>query len=201
MIKLVIYSILIFSSNLLLAFQALRSRKSEIGTPFIFWIVIRLLTEVVSYITYYGYGINPYLILHISDFLEGIVIIWYFIEVNKKKLKVFWLFLAPPLYFYLEIKYSGAFNSLKGVSYSLYNVMSSLLMLSLLMQVENLSAFSKPIVKTLFIYHSVTFIYSLLEHIIRNNIDLSQIVYPFFLLAYLIFNFYLSYYLWSLRKR
>ncbi len=200
MIKLVIYSILIFSSNLLLAFQALKYRKSEIVTPLIFWIVIRLLTEVVSYTTYYIFGINPYLILHISDFLEGLVIIWYFIVLSKKKLKVFWLFFVPPLYFYLEIKYSGSFNSLKGVSYSFYNAMSSLLMLSLLMQFENLTAFSKPIVKTLFIYHSVSFFYSLLEHIIRNNYDLSQIVYPFFLLAYLIFNIYLSYYLWSVRK-
>ena len=165
------------------------SRKSEIGTPFIFWIVIRLLTEVVSYIIYYGYGINPYLNLHISDLLEGIVIIWYFLEFNKKKSKVFWLFLVPPIYFYLEIIYSGAFNNLKGVSYSLYNAMSSILMLSLLIQDDNLSSFSKPIVKTLFIYHSVSFFYSMLEHIIRNNIDLSQIVYPFFLLAYLIFNF------------
>jgi hypothetical protein len=200
LIKLVTYSILLFSSNLLLAYQALMSRKSEIGTPFIFWIVIRLLTEVVSYIIYYGYGINPYLNLHISDLLEGIVIIWYFLEFNKKKSKVFWLFLVPPIYFYLEIIYSGAFNNLKGVSYSLYNAMSSILMLSLLIQDDNLPSFSKPIVKTLFIYHSVSFFYSMLEHIIRNNIDLSQIVYPFFLLAYLIFNFYLSYYLWSARK-
>ncbi len=200
MIKIIIYSFLIFSSSALLVYQALRSRKSGLGKPIIFWIIIRLLTEVVSYITYYGYGINPYLVQHISDFLEGIMLIWYFIKLKEGKLYVFWLYLLPPLYFYLEIKYSGAFNSLKGFSYSIYNALISLLMLRLLMQVENLEAFAKPIVKSLFLIHSVTFFYSLLEHITRINFELSLIVYPFFLLANLIFNFYLSYYLWSARK-
>lgn len=184
----------------MLVYQALRFRNNNQIRPIFYWFLIRLFSEVSSYVVYFIFNVNPYFVLHTSDLLEGTFIICYFLEFNKNKTKALWLYLVPPIYFFLEIISSGSLNKLNGVSYSIYNSMSALLMLRLLIRFETIELFSKPIIKALFFIHSVSFTYALLEHVIRVNFNLSQIVYPFFLIANLIFNLYLTYYLWSVRK-
>jgi hypothetical protein len=137
---------------------------------------------------------------HISDLLEGIFLVWYYYELTKKSKFALLALLVPPLYFFLEIKFSGSINNMNGISFSVYNAFFSFLMLSILLKLERINEFSKPIVKALFIIHSVSFIYSILEHVIRMNIDLMQIVYPVFLFSQVVFNVFISYYLWSVRK-
>lgn len=202
MIKLITYSVLIFSSNSLLLYQALRLhlKRSKLEISIIIWIIIRLISEVVSYVVVFKFGLSANPILHISDLILGLVFIWYFLDIRQQTKKSHWIFLIPVLYFYVELKCSGSINELKGISYMSYNIMCSLLMLRLLLKFENINEFSKPIVKALFIIHSVSFFYSMLEHIVRENDDLMQIVYPVFLFSQVIFNVFISYYLWSIRK-
>jgi hypothetical protein len=202
LIKLITYSVLIFSSNSLLLYQALRLhlKRSKLEISIIIWIIIRLISEVVSYVVVFKFGLSANPILHISDLILGLVFIWYFLDIRQQTKKSHWIFLIPVLYFYVELKCSGSINELKGISYMSYNIMCSLLMLRLLLKFENINEFSKPIVKALFIIHSVSFFYSMLEHIVRENDDLMQIVYPVFLFSQVIFNVFISYYLWSIRK-
>lgn len=178
----------------------LRIKKRNLEISIVFWFIIRLISELVSYFLIKKYGINSIIITHIADFLEGITLVLYYYEIKSKNKQVLWLLLIPPIYCLIELVFSGSIHDLKGISFSTYNALSSFLMLLLLFGHDKISDFSKPIVKALFIVHSVSFIYSTFEHLILKNIELMRIVYPFFLSTNLIFNFYLSYYLWSARK-
>lgn len=108
--------------------------------------------------------------------------------------------MIPTLSFYFEIKYPGSIYESNGISFMIYNILAALLMLKLLWNYEKIKEFSRPIVIALFIFHSVSFVYSIIENEIRNNDSLMQIVYPFFLFSIVSFNLYIAYYLWSARR-
>ena len=186
----------------MLVYQVLifRLKKKYLETPILVWCFLRLISEAVSYFLIYNFKVNTASVSLFSELLEGLFLVWYFYELNQKVKFVLLTFLIPPLYFYMEIKYSGSIHNVKGISFAAYNALSSVLMLILLLKQEKIQGFSMPIIKALFITHSVIFCYSILEDVMRHHVEIMKIVYPLFLMSNVIFNLYLSYYLWSVRK-
>lgn len=186
----------------MVAFQSIRYRLKNqlIEKSLISWLIIRFVSEIISYFVTFQFELNSTPVFHFSVLLEGTFIVWYFFEL-KKNVKYFLLSLMiPTLSFYFEIKYPGSIYESNGISFMIYNILAALLMLKLLWNYEKIKEFSRPIVIALFIFHSVSFVYSIIENEIRNNDSLMQIVYPFFLFSIVSFNLYIAYYLWSARR-
>lgn len=186
----------------MVAYQSIRYRLKNqmIEKSIVSWLIIRFVSEVISYFVTFQFESNTTPVFHLSVLFEGSFIVWFFYELNKS-IKYFLLYLMIPiLSFYLEIKYPGSIYKSNGISFMVYNILSALLMLKLLWNYEKIKEFSRPIVIALFIFHSVTFVYSIIENEIRNNYGLMQIVYPVFLFSIVCFNLYVAYYLWSARR-
>lgn len=186
----------------MVAFQSVRYRLKDhlFEKSLISWFIIRFVSELISYLFTFQFKLNTTPIFHISVLLESIFIILYFNEMNKFKKYFQLLLFIPALSFYFEIKYPGSIYKSNGISFMTYNILSALIMLKLLWNYEKINEFSRPIIVALFIFHSVSFTYSIIENEIRNNDSLMQIVFPFFLLSIVSLNLYISYYLWSARK-
>ncbi len=202
MIKLLTYLFLIYSSELIVLYQAFRIlfKKNILATSITFWFLIRLISEVISYFVKFKFHLNVNPVFHISVLLEGILMVWFFIQMNNKPKNKYWIYCIPLLSFYFEVKYSGSIYNSNGISFMVYNLISSILMLISLINENKIDEFSRTLVKALFILHSVSFIYSIIENVIRINDTVMQIVYPVFLFSHVVFNVFISYYLWLARK-
>ena len=85
MIKLLTYLFLIYSSELIVLYQAFRIffKKNILATSITFWFLIRLISEVISYFVKFKFHLNVNPVFHISVLLEGILMVWFFIQMNN----------------------------------------------------------------------------------------------------------------------
>ncbi len=165
------------------------------------WFLIRIVSDSSSILLKDFYDINVYPFFHISVLLESLVLICFFLsQVNIPTKNKFIISLIPVLIFVFEaIVFKGFFN-VNHYGIMCYNLIVSLLMLNLLLRHESIRIKLIPIIKAIFILHAISFIYSIAEVKIRMNIELMPIVYPIFLFSVVIFNLFISLYLWSVRK-
>lgn len=165
------------------------------------WFLIRIVSDSSSILLKDFYDINVYPFFHISVLLESLVLICFFSsQVNIPIKNNFIISLIPVLIFVFEaIVFNGFFN-VNHYGIMCYNLIVSLLMLNLLLRHESIRIKLIPIIKAIFILHAISFIYSIAESKIRMNIELMPIVYPIFLFSVVIFNLFISLYLWSVRK-
>jgi hypothetical protein len=127
-------------------------------------------------------------------------VIKFFKNHNDSKF-VKWIYFFPVIIFFLETTFVGSLNNVNTISIICYNFLTAFLMLNLLISNNNLKKTIIKIVKAFFVFHSVSFIYFLAEGKIRLDKELMPIVYPFYLLNVIGFNFYVGFYLWLVRRK
>jgi hypothetical protein len=202
LIKLITYLSALYLSDISAVYQSFRFRdKNNLLISFLLaWTSIRFIADGLSYILKFQLNLNIFPVFHISVLIEGILIIFFYSRLNKKGKTLGWMFIFPMIFFFLDVSFWSSIFESNGISFMLYNLMSVILMLKLLINLNKIENTYRPIIKALFIFHSVSFIYSILEHVIRINDDMMQIAYPIFLLSIVSLNLYIFYYLWSVRK-
>lgn len=202
MIKLITYLSALYLSDISAVYQSFRFRdKNNLLISFLLaWTSIRFIADGLSYILKFQLNLNIFPVFHISVLIEGILIIFFYSRLNKKGKTLGWMFIFPMIFFFLDVSFWSSIFESNGISFMLYNLMSVILMLKLLINLNKIENTYRPIIKALFIFHSVSFIYSILEHVIRINDEMMQIAYPIFLLSIVSLNLYIFYYLWSVRK-
>lgn len=165
------------------------------------WFLIRIISDSSSILLKDFYDINIYPFFHISVLLESLVLISFFgSQVNIPSKNKLIIGLIPVLIFVFEaIIFDGMFD-VNHFGIMCYNLIVSVLMLNLLIRHDSLRTKIIPIIKAIFFLHAISFIYSIAEGKIRMNIELMPIVYPIFLFSVVIFNLFISLYLWSVRK-
>lgn len=164
------------------------------------WTSIRLIADGISFVLKFQLNLNIFPVFHTSILIEGILITSFYSRLNKKGKSLSWLLILPVIFFCFDVTlWSSIFES-NGMSFMLYNLLSVILMFKLLTNLNTIEYNYRPIVKAMFIFHSVSFIYSIVEHVIRINDEMMQIAYPIFLLSIVSLNLYIFYYLWLVRK-
>lgn len=165
------------------------------------WFLIRIVSDSSSILLKDFYDINVYPFFHISVLLESLVLIYFFAsQVNIPTKNKLIISMIPGLIFVFEAIIFDRFFNVNHYGIMFYNLIVSLLMLNLLLRHESIRIKLIPIIKAIFILHAISFIYSIAEGKIRMNVELMPIVYPIFLFSVVIFNLFISSYLWSVRK-
>ena len=202
MIKLITYLSALYLSDISAVYQSFRFRdKNNLLISFLLaWTSIRFIADALSFILKFLLNLNIFPVFHISVLIEGILITFFYSRLNKKGKSIGWISIFPVIFFFLDALFWSSIIESNGISFMLYNLLTVILMLMLLLNLNKIENTFRPIIKALFVFHSVSFIYSILEHLIRINDDMMQIAYPIFLLSIVSLNLYIFYYLWSIRK-
>jgi hypothetical protein len=200
----IFYLFTLFLSGLLpviFGFQFLKRKRIYEIQLVTLWFLIRVLTDCSAFVIKTNFDCCVYPFFHISVLLEALALITFFISLDKNpSKKKQWIYLIPIAVFLLETFFTGSLFQVNRLSIICYNVLMSVLMLRLLTYYDKIDGFLVPIVKALFVFHAVSFIYSLFEHVLRINSEMMSFVYPGFLLLILSLNLFFTYYLWSTRK-
>jgi hypothetical protein len=201
---LILYLAILFSSGLLpviLGFIFLKTKRNYPIQILTIWFLVRFLTDITSSLLKINFDICVYPFFHISVLLEALALITFFISLYKNpSKKKQWIYLIPIAVFVLETIFTGSLFQVNRLSIVSYNLLTTVLMLRLLIDYDKIDGFLVPIVKALFVFHAVSFIYSLFEHVLRINSEMMSFVYPGFLLLILSLNLFFTYNLWSTRK-
>lgn len=201
MIAYYIYSLLIFGFLPIIAISTFWNRSKPLIISLLVWFILRFLADLFAHFFYQYFELNIYPIFHISVLLEALALITFFISLDKNpSKKKQWIYLIPIVVFVLETIFTGSLFQVNRLSIVSYNLLISVLMMRLLVYYDKIDSFLVPIVKSLFVFHVVSFISSLFEHVLRINSEMMSFVYPGFLLLILSLNLFFTYYLWSTRK-
>ena len=165
------------------------------------WFLVRFLTDTITYLLKINFEISVFPFYHVSILIESLILINFYLHLNKNNtFKVKILYLIPIIIFLVEIFFFSSIFQVNKIGFMFYNFIVSSLLLSLLLKFNKIDRYLLPIVKALFVFHSVSFFYSLFETFFRINSELMAIVYPVFLIFILSLNLFYTFYLWSPRK-
>ena len=199
-----IYLFILFISDLfpvIAGFLFLKNKRNIHIQLLTVWFLIRFLTDTITYILKINFEFSVFPFYHVSILIEGFLLIYFFDTINKNSTYLFkTLYLIPIIIFLLETLFFSSIFHINNLSFIVYNCLISILLLSLLIKINKVDYYLLPIVKAFFVFHSVSFIYSLFENFIRLNSELMPIVYPVFLLLIMSLNLFFTFYLWSPRK-
>jgi hypothetical protein len=165
------------------------------------WFLVRFLTDTITYLLKINFELSVFPFYHVSILIEGVILIYFFVSINKNSTYIIkTLYLIPIIIFLMETLFFSSIFQTNNLSFIVYNCLISILLLTLLIKINKVDYYLLPIVKAFFVYHSVSFFYSLFETFFRINSELMAIVYPVFLLFILSLNLFYTFYLWSPRK-
>jgi hypothetical protein len=201
-----LFSIYLFSllgSGLLAAAISVICKFSndKISFSLIIWLIIRLLSDSLAFLLILKFRLNNFPVFHVSILIEAILISNFFHGFFTSKVEFRILtYLIPVTIFILETQFLGSIFSANRISFMSYNLMTSILMFILIWNIKRINIFDQSIIKALFVFHSISFIYSISENVIRVNNDLMSLILPIFLVSIISLNLFLSYHLWSVRR-
>jgi hypothetical protein len=202
LIQLYIY-ILIVSGFFPLAVIFLNRRNctKSLHVSFILWLASRFTSDVTAHFFYEYIGISVFPVFHISILVESLLIIWYFFHISKSLngyLKI--IYLIPIAIFLLETQVFGSIFTTNRFGLMSYYTIVSALMLTLLFSNNRIEQIDLTIIRVLFVFHAVSFVHSIFEHLLRTNQETMALIYPFVLLLIVSINFFFTKYLWSVLK-
>lgn len=171
-----------------------------ISVPFLTWLSIRLISEVICFFVQFYFKGNINSVFLVSVFLEEISIIWYYNHTGEKLNFFTWLYTIPTFFIIFDFIYPETIYKTNGLSFIFYNALATFLMLKRLITINSVDVFNRSIILALFIFHSLSFVYSMVEHLVRTDLFLMKLLYPVFLSLIVGFNSFISYYLWSARR-
>jgi hypothetical protein len=199
-----LYIFLLFSTGTLAVISCFlfNKKKNELlRKSVVLWFTIRLLGDIISYILKIKLNLNLYPVFHFSILIEGMLMINYFQSMKRMYTKrSYYLYLIPIIGFIIDVSFIGSIIQNPRLGYFFYYLLCSILLFNLLKSSIELDRFNFVIVKVLFVFHAVLFIYTLFDNIIRKDTVLMPLAYPLFLLFVISLNLFFSYFLWSRRK-
>ncbi len=164
-----------------------------------FWFLARFLTDFSIFIGILLFNDVFFIIMQTSIIIESVLLALLLKNrFDKDKFKLLLLF--PLLIFLIETGNFIVGGSIIQLGFIFYNLLASILLFIGFIKTHSISYTTDNTLKVLFIFHAVTFIYSLFDYIIRDNIDLMKIVYPLFLLIIVALNIFYIINSWSPRK-
>lgn len=164
-----------------------------------FWFLTRFLADFSIFIGILVFNDVFIIIMQTSIIIESVLLALLLKNrFDKDKFKLLLLF--PLLIFSIEIVNFIVGGSIIQLGFIFYNLLASILLFIGFVKTQSISYTTDNTLKVLFIFHAVTFIYSLFDYIIRDNIDLMKIVYPLFLLIIVALNIFYIINSWSPRK-
>lgn len=164
-----------------------------------FWFLTRFLADFSIFIGILVFNDVFIIIMQTSIIIES-VLLALLLKNRFDKVKFKLLLLFPLLIFSIEIVNFIVGGSIIQLGFIFYNLLASILLFIGFVKTQSISYTTDNTLKVLFIFHAVTFIYSLFDYIIRDNIDLMKIVYPLFLLIIVALNIFYIINSWSPRK-
>jgi hypothetical protein len=198
-----IYLVSLLGSGFLATASSIFSKYSHgnLSLNLIGWLLIRFLSDILAFLLILKFGVNNFPVFHVSILIEGVLILNYFHEhfVTKMKYRIF-LFLIPILIFILETKVFGSIFSSNRISFMSYNLLTSITMFLLIFNTKKIKQNHQPVIKSIFVFHTISFIYSISENIIRVDKELMTLILPIFLFSTVCLNLFITYQLWSVRK-
>lgn len=164
-----------------------------------FWFLTRFLADFSVFIGIIVFNHVFIIIMQTSIIIESVLLVL-LLKNRFDKVKFKLLLLFPLLIFSIEIVNFIVGGSIIQLGFIFYNLLASILLFIGFVKTQSISYTTDNTLKVLFIFHAVTFIYSLFDYIIRDNIDLMKIVYPLFLLIIVALNIFYIINSWSPRK-
>jgi hypothetical protein len=199
-----IYIYSLFSTGILSVLSCFLFKKKNnhlLKKSIVLWFTIRLLADSISYILKIKFNLNLYPVFHFSILIEGMLIINYFQSIRRIYTKrSYYLYLIPIIAFSIDVNFISSIFQNPRLGYFFYYILCSILLFILLKSSIEINQFNFVVIKVLFVFHSVLFIYSLFENLIRKDSVLMPIIYPLFLLFVISLNLFFSYFLWTKRK-
>jgi hypothetical protein len=164
-----------------------------------FWFLTRFLADFSVFIGIIVFNHVFIIIMQASIIIESVLLVL-LLKNRFDKVKYKLLLLFPLLIFSIEIVNFIVGGSIIQLGFIFYNLLASIILFMGFIQTHSISYATHKMLKVLFIFHAVTFIYSLFDYVIRDNIDLMKIVYPLFLLIIVTLNIFYIINSWSPRK-
>jgi hypothetical protein len=199
-----IYIYSLFSTGILSVLSCFLFKKKNnhlLKKSIVLWFTIRLLADSISYILKIKLNLNLYPVFHFSILIEGMLIINYFQSIRRIYTKrSYYLYLIPIIAFIIDVNFISSIFQNPRLGYFFYYILCSILLFILLKSSIEINQFNFVVIKVLFVFHSVLFVYSLFENLIRKDSVLMPIIYPLFLLFVISLNLFFSYFLWTKRK-
>lgn len=166
------------------------------------WFVTKSIADLSCLIAYKIFEYNFFPVFHISVIIENILMIVYiseFLRIHILLRKV--LFALPVFIFGLEVFFYGSFFDLNKIGLISNNATVSILLLILLLNQLKMEKREFLLILNLFVFHSISFVYFLFDHIRRYNDYISENIYPVYIVFVVIVNLHFLYFVWSKRKK
>ncbi|MEN9303103.1 MAG: hypothetical protein RL264_1532 [Bacteroidota bacterium] len=166
------------------------------------WFLTKSIADLSCLIAYKVLKCNFFPIFHISVIIENILMVVYisdFLKIQSLFKKV--LFTLPVFIFGLEVFFYGSFFDLNKIGLISNNAVVSILLLILLLNQLKIEKREFLLILNLFVFHSISFVYFLFDHIRRYNDYISKNIYPVYIVFVVILNLHFLYFVWSRRKK
>jgi len=166
------------------------------------WFLTKSIADLSCLIAYKVFKCNFFPIFHISVIIENILMVVYlsdFLKIQSLFKKV--LFTLPVFIFGLEVFFYGSFFDLNKIGLISNNAVVSILLLILLLNQLKIEKREFLLILNLFVFHSISFVYFLFDHIRRYNDYISENIYPVYIVFVVILNLHFLYFVWSRRKK
>lgn len=200
--KFYIFSLLITGFISVLACLLFQHNKNGLlKKSIIAWFAIRFFGDVLSIILNELFNQNVYPIFHSAILLEAFLMILYFLSMKKTASKsAYFLFLIPIVAFIFDLFFFGGLFQDPRLGYIFYYFLSCILLFVLLKDSKIVDRLNVLVIKSLFLFHAIQFVYCLFDSDIRASTELMFLIYPMFFLSIISFNVFFTSFLWLTRK-
>jgi hypothetical protein len=157
----------------------------------ILWFIIRFISDFIAFIFDFKYQQSVYPIFHISTFVETVLMISFYRIYSKVNTRKTWLLYILPISTLLfDITYFGSIFDNSILGHTISYLTTSILLFTLILHCQINEGYDFKIIRSLFVYHSVIFVYSLFQQVIRDNLNLMTLIYPIFFISNVGINLY-----------
>jgi hypothetical protein len=200
--KFYIFSLLITGFISVLACLLFQYNKNGLlKKSIIAWIATRFIGDVLTITLKELFNQNVYPIFHSAILLEAFLMILYFLSMKKTFSKnTYFLFLIPIVAFIFDLFFFGGLFHDPRLGYIFYYFLSCILLFVLLKDSKIVDRLNVLVIKSLFLFHAIQFVYCLFDSEIRASTELMFLIYPIFFLSVISFNVFFTSFLWLTRK-
>lgn len=175
--------------------------SKKINLYLIIWFAIKCISDISALVVDQIFGLNFFPIFHISVLLENLLLISYvkgFIKLTSFKYR--WFYILPFIIFLVEIIFFNSIYELNKISLITNYLSISILLFISLFSSKKIEKSEFPVVRSLFVFHCISFIYFLFDPFRRFNDYISEWIYPIYAMFAIFLNLHFLYYVWSKRK-
>jgi hypothetical protein len=168
--------------------------------PIFCWFLIRFITDLIVFVNRENPSSVYAPVVHVSILVETMLLIHFFLKNRTAIRYAYLLYLLPIFIFVLETVVLSSIFQTNRIANFTNDFLIVLLMFVLLLNQRATQKKNHSIIKLLFLYHAIAFVYFIFIKQLRGNLQLIQLIYPVFLLVIASFNIAISYLFWSKPK-